>query len=87
VLTKADLEHSQTAYADLVTSAKSYRLALASLSTAASAFGSALESCARLKEARADTLGPGMPSGASLSNSFTTKGVCTADTLLTVAGL
>ncbi|KAK4133348.1 hypothetical protein BT67DRAFT_358210, partial [Trichocladium antarcticum] len=86
VLTKADLEHSQTAYADLVTSAKSYRLALATLATAASTFGSALESCARLKEARADTLGPAA-AGAPLSNSFTTKGVCTADTLLTVAGL
>ncbi|KAH8886857.1 hypothetical protein GQ53DRAFT_657400 [Thozetella sp. PMI_491] len=85
VLTKSDLESSQTAYADLVTSAKSYRLALASLSTAASAFGSALEACARLKEARADVLGPA--TGASLSNSFNAKGTCTADTLLTVAGL
>ncbi|KAM7221056.1 hypothetical protein V8F06_003618 [Rhypophila decipiens] len=86
VLTKADLEHSQQAYADLISSAKSYRLALASLSTAASSFGSALESCARLKEARADALGPAA-GGASLSNSFNTKGSCTADTLLTVAGL
>ncbi|GAB1312159.1 Phospholipid-binding protein [Madurella fahalii] len=86
VLTKADLEQSQAAYADLLASAKSYRLALASLSTAASAFGSALESCARLKEARADSIG-GPSAGASLSNSFTTKGSCTADTLLTVAGL
>ncbi|KAG7291614.1 hypothetical protein NEMBOFW57_001633 [Staphylotrichum longicolle] len=91
VLTKADLEHSQAAYADLLASAKSYRLALAALSTAASAFGSALESCARLKEARAEALGP--PAGTSLSNSFTAHaGVgggasCTADTLLTVAGL
>ncbi|KAK4209876.1 hypothetical protein QBC37DRAFT_443089 [Rhypophila decipiens] len=86
VLTKADLEHSQQAYADLISTAKSYRLALASLSTAASSFGSALESCARLKEARADALGPAA-GGASLSNSFNTKGSCTADTLLTVAGL
>lgn len=85
VLTKADLESSQTAYADVLTTAKAYRLALASLSTAASAFGSALESCARLKEARADALGPA--AGASLSNSFNTKGTCTADALLTVAGL
>ncbi|KAM7208913.1 hypothetical protein V8F20_000791 [Naviculisporaceae sp. PSN 640] len=85
VLTKADLEHSQQAYSDLITSAKAYRLALASLSTAASSFGSALEACARLKEARADALGPA--AGASLSNSFNTKGSCTADTLLTVAGL
>ncbi|KAK4242002.1 hypothetical protein C8A03DRAFT_40573 [Achaetomium macrosporum] len=86
VLTKTDLEHSHAAYAGLLSSAKAYRLALASLSTAASAFGSALESCARLKEARADALGP--PQGAPLSNSFTTKQTaCTADTLLTVAGL
>ena len=86
VLTKADLESSQTAYGDLIASAKAYRLALATLSTAASAFGSALESCARLKEARADALGPAA-TGASLSNSFSAKGTCTADTLLTVAGL
>ncbi|KAK3336839.1 hypothetical protein B0T19DRAFT_410720 [Cercophora scortea] len=85
VLTKADLEHSQTAYADLITTAKAYRVALATLSTSASAFGSALEACARLKEARADALGPA--AGASLSNSFNTKGTCTADSLLTVAGL
>ncbi|KAK0633596.1 hypothetical protein B0T14DRAFT_407535, partial [Immersiella caudata] len=100
VLTKADLEHSQTAYADLLTSAKSYRLALAALSTAASAFGSALEACARLKEARADALQPQNPThppGAggggmpfSLSSSFHANvkaSTCTADALLTVAGL
>ncbi|KAI0475773.1 hypothetical protein GGR56DRAFT_674302 [Xylariaceae sp. FL0804] len=56
VLTKADLEQSQLAYADLLATAKAYRQALAALSTAASAFGSALEACARLKEARADPL-------------------------------
>ncbi|KAK5654382.1 hypothetical protein OQA88_7291 [Cercophora sp. LCS_1] len=100
VLTKADLEHSQTAYADLLTSAKAYRLALASLSTAASAFGSALEACARLKEARADALPPINPnppnhqtSGGgvfSMSSSFhaaAKASTCTADALLTVAGL
>ncbi|KAL2020996.1 hypothetical protein VTK56DRAFT_7770 [Thermocarpiscus australiensis] len=90
VLSKADLEHSQAAYADLLASAKAYRLALASLSTAASAFGAALESCARLKEARADALGPGTAAGGGggMSNSFTAnRGACTADTLLTVAGL
>ncbi|KAL2142433.1 hypothetical protein VTI28DRAFT_1142 [Corynascus sepedonium] len=54
VLTKADLANSQAAYADLLASAKAYRLALAALSTAASTFGSALETCARLKEARAE---------------------------------
>lgn len=103
VLTKADLEHSQTAYADLLSSAKSYRLALAALSTAASTFGSALEACARLKEARADTLlpspshnppgGGGGDSGGgappfSMSSSFhVAPSTCTADALLTVAGL
>ncbi|KAH7316722.1 hypothetical protein B0I35DRAFT_433839 [Stachybotrys elegans] len=85
VLTRADLERSQEAYSDLVTSAKAYRLALASLSTAASAFGSALEACARLKEARAEPIGP--PSGASMSVSFTTKGSCTADMLLSASGV
>ncbi|KAG6120709.1 hypothetical protein E4U14_003216 [Claviceps sp. LM454 group G7] len=54
VLTQADLEASQRAYADLVASAKTYRLALAALSQAASQFGAALEACARLKEARAE---------------------------------
>lgn len=85
VLTKSDLEQSQAAYAEVLSSAKSYRLALAALSTAASAFGSALESCARLKEARADALGP--PAAASLSNSFNAKGSCTADSLLAAAGV
>ncbi|KAH8662595.1 hypothetical protein BX600DRAFT_321230 [Xylariales sp. PMI_506] len=85
VLTKADLEASQIAYADLLVTAKSYRQALSSLSTAASAFGASLEACARLKEARADALGP--PGGASLSNSFTTKGSCTADLLMSASGV
>ncbi|OTA56802.1 hypothetical protein K449DRAFT_387178 [Hypoxylon sp. EC38] len=85
VLTKADLEQSQQAYSDLLATAKSYRIALSSLSTAASAFGSALEACARLKESRADALGP--PGGASLTNSFTTKNSCTADLLLSASGV
>ncbi|KAI1772758.1 hypothetical protein F4818DRAFT_425465 [Hypoxylon cercidicola] len=85
VLTKTDLEQSQVAYSDLLATAKSYRIALASLSTAASAFGSALEACARLKESRADALGP--PGGTSLTNSFTTKGSCTADLLLSASGV
>lgn len=85
VLRKADLERSQDAYADLLASAKAYRLALASLSTAASSFGSALEACARLKEARAEPIGP---AGASMTASFTTaRGACTADTLLSAAGV
>ncbi|KAI1140641.1 hypothetical protein F5Y05DRAFT_374315 [Hypoxylon sp. FL0543] len=85
VLTKADLEQSQQAYSDLLATAKSYRIALSSLSTAASAFGSALEACARLKESRADALGP--PGGTSLTNSFTTKNSCTADLLLSASGV
>ncbi|KAF5237048.1 hypothetical protein FANTH_11035 [Fusarium anthophilum] len=84
VLTKADLELSQQAYSDLVASAKGYRLALAALSTAASTFGSALEACARLKEARAEPIGP---SGTNMTASFTTKGSCTADTLMSASGV
>jgi hypothetical protein len=117
VLTKADLEQSQTAYADLLASAKAYRLALAALSTAASAFGAALEACARLKEARAEIIhsppppppaAPGAdplignnPNPAPATTATTTAAPapapaanrpgagesCTADTLLTAAGL
>ncbi|KAF9879510.1 hypothetical protein CkaCkLH20_03053 [Colletotrichum karsti] len=97
VLTKPDLEQSQTAYSDLLHTAKAYRVALASLSTAASAFGSALESCARLKEARAESLtgsgsnsGGGGGVGAPLSASFTAggpRGSCTADLLLSASGV
>lgn len=85
VLTKADLEASQAAYADLVGNAKAYRQALATLSATASAFGSSLEACARLKESRAEALAP--DHGASLSTSFTTKGSCTADLLLGASGV
>ncbi|RFU32624.1 hypothetical protein B7463_g3721, partial [Scytalidium lignicola] len=84
VLTKSDLEQSQAGYSELLSSAKHYRIALAALSTAASTFGSALEACARLKEARSDSL---FGSGASLSNSFTAKGSCTADNLLAASGV
>ncbi|KAF8864906.1 hypothetical protein BDZ45DRAFT_574549, partial [Acephala macrosclerotiorum] len=85
VLNKSDLEASQIAYADLLTTAKAYRLALASLSVSASTFGSALEACARLKEARSESM---PPSGVdSMTNSFATKGVCTADNLLAASGV
>ncbi|KAM3467947.1 hypothetical protein MY5147_008425 [Beauveria neobassiana] len=91
VLTKADLGRSQEAYASLVASAKAYRQALATLSTAASAFGTALESCARLKEARAEPIGAGAGAaagGASMTASYTAnKGACTADTLMAASGL
>jgi hypothetical protein len=84
VLTKNDLEASQAAYSELLATAKQYRVALAELSTAASSFGSALEACARLKEARSETL---HPTGASMSNSFTAQGACTADSLMAASGL
>ena len=83
-LTKKDLEQSQQAYSDLLSTAKTYRLALTQLSKAASGFGGALESCARLKEARSETL---HNSGGSLSNSFTAQGSCTADNLLSASGV
>ncbi|KAI1736316.1 hypothetical protein F4680DRAFT_432487 [Xylaria scruposa] len=90
VLTKADLEQSQLAYSELLATAKSYRVALASLSTAASAFGCALEACARLKESRADSL-LNIPVGGApsvLSNSYTMKATsCTADHLLSTSGV
>jgi hypothetical protein len=85
VLSKADLELSQTAYSELLTTAKTFRIALATLSTAASAFGSALESCARLKEARSEAL---HPQGSSLAGSFTAgAGSCTADSLMAASGV
>ncbi|KAH0435653.1 hypothetical protein CcaCcLH18_04762 [Colletotrichum camelliae] len=94
ILTKADLEQSQTSYTDLLQTAKAYRQALATLSTAASAFGSALESCARLKEARAESLSasshPGGGGGGLLSSSFPGPGsntACTADLLLSASGV
>lgn len=91
VLTKADLEKSQEAYTELLASAKTYRKALATLSTAASAFGSALESCARLKEARAESVVPAAVAAAAaatnMTASFTGKGACTADTLLSASGV
>ena len=86
VLSKNDLSHSQEAYTDLLSTAKTYRLALAQLSTAASGFGSALESCARLKEARAEPIGIGGGS-AHMTSSFTTRGSCTADTLMSASGV
>lgn len=86
VLTKADLERSQDAYSELLSTAKAYRVALASLSTAASNFGAALESCARLKEATSEPVGP-LTATTNMSASFTTKGSCTADTLLAASGV
>ncbi|KAI1436958.1 hypothetical protein GGR50DRAFT_157068 [Xylaria sp. CBS 124048] len=91
VLTKADLEQSHLAYSDLLATAKSYRLALASLSTAASSFGSALEACARLKESRADSLlhtPDGISNNQTLSNSYSMKVTsCTADHLMSTSGV
>ncbi|GAB0137099.1 hypothetical protein EsDP_00005382 [Epichloe bromicola] len=89
VLTKSDLEASQQAYSDLLATAKTYRLALANLSNAASQFGSALEACARLKEACAEPIsGPHAPGTTSMTASFTNpRGACTADTLLSASGV
>lgn len=84
VLTKADLEFSQGAYNDLLSSAKAYRVALSTLSTSASTFGSALEACARLKEARSEALNP---PGGNVSNSFTASGSCTADSLMAASAV
>lgn len=85
ILSKADLELSQDAYAELLTTAKTYRVALATLSTAASTFGSALEQCARLKEARSEAL---HPQEVSLAGSFAARaGVVTADSLLAASGV
>ncbi|PHH67658.1 hypothetical protein CDD83_6479 [Cordyceps sp. RAO-2017] len=69
----------------MVASAKAYRLALASLSSAASAFGSALEACARLKEARAEPIGP---AGGGMTASFAaSRAACTADPLMSASGV
>ncbi|CAK7236465.1 hypothetical protein SCUCBS95973_009616 [Sporothrix curviconia] len=54
-----DTDTSRLAYETLSASAKAYRVALGQLSAAASNFGSALEACARLKEARAQPYPPG----------------------------
>ncbi|KAB5562824.1 hypothetical protein GE09DRAFT_1172030 [Coniochaeta sp. 2T2.1] len=85
VLTKSDLEASTTAYTSLLSTAKTYRQALATLSSAASAFGSSLESCARLKEARADILSPSAHGSAAASSHH--AGATTSDSLLAAAGL
>ena len=79
-LSPADQALSQKAYTELLSSAKTYRLALATLSTAASSFGSALESCARLKEARSSPL-------YTPSTSYTTAEPCSADPILAAAGI
>jgi hypothetical protein len=89
ILTKADLAASQTAYADLLSSAKTYRQALAALGVASSTFGSALESCARLKEAKAEALPPADKTPPPLSNAFSLDagGPCTADALHGAGGV
>ncbi|ORY83180.1 hypothetical protein BCR37DRAFT_346864, partial [Protomyces lactucae-debilis] len=49
VLSPDDIQYSISAYEVLLTTAKAYRNALATLAQTANAFGAALESCARLK--------------------------------------
>jgi len=46
-LSRADVAASITAYEELLDSAKAYRKSLATVAAAASAFGAALESCAK----------------------------------------
>lgn len=79
-LSQAELTLSQLAYSELLATAKSYRLALAALSSAASSFGSALESCARLKEARSAPL-------YNPSTSYTTSEPCTANPIMAASGV
>ncbi|CAZ86657.1 unnamed protein product [Tuber melanosporum] len=50
-LSRADVAASITAYEELLDSAKTYRKSLATVAAAASAFGAALESCAKCKGA------------------------------------
>lgn len=95
LLTKSDLESSSLAYADVLATAKTYRLALAALSTASSAFGAALEGCARLKESRSESVllsdGGPPPSDSNTPNLSTSRAAptpaFTADTLLAASGL
>ena len=91
LLNKQDLAHSQQAYTDLANSAKTFRQALASLSAASSSFASAIESCARLKESRAEKAGSSnLVSAAGTTANFATcpaSGSVTADALLAAAGL
>ncbi|CAK7204292.1 hypothetical protein SEUCBS139899_007047 [Sporothrix eucalyptigena] len=96
-----DTDKSRLAYETLSASAKAYRVALGQLSAAASNFGSALEACARLKEARAQPYPPGpYTHGAGLGSDVGGGGVglmssgnsvheasCTADVLLATSGL
>ncbi|ERS98248.1 hypothetical protein HMPREF1624_05031 [Sporothrix schenckii ATCC 58251] len=95
-----DTDRSRLAYETLSASAKAYRVALGQVSAAASNFGSALEACARLKEARAQPYPPGPSArggggssigGAGLlssgSGSSLHEASCTADVLLATSGL
>ncbi|KAI1007847.1 hypothetical protein K3495_g386 [Podosphaera aphanis] len=92
ILSAANLEASQNAYSALLQCAKAYRLSLSALSASASKFGSALETCARLKEARNETL-EASPARTSESSwhaeafELGRSGECTADTLLAAAGV
>ncbi|EPE04542.1 hypothetical protein F503_03604 [Ophiostoma piceae UAMH 11346] len=70
-----DTDKSRLAYDTLAATAKAYRVALSQLSLAASNFGAALESCARLKEARAQPYPPGpYATGGSSSHSLMMDG-------------
>ncbi|CAK7272845.1 hypothetical protein SEPCBS119000_005337 [Sporothrix epigloea] len=95
-----DTDKARLAYETLAASAKAYRVALGQLSAAASNFGSALEACARLKEARAQPYPPGPYAyggssdaggggngGFVDSDSSRHDASCTADVLLATSGL
>src|SRR5271168_4070042 len=69
-LSTAALKASQTAYTNLPSTPKPYRTSLAALSLSASNFGSALEECARLKEARSEDVQAGFSSG-GIGDSYT----------------
>lgn len=92
VLNLADLEASQKAYSDLLQAAKSYRYSLASMSVSAGNFGCALEACARLKEARNETL-ENNQTGKMINFWPTEAGImknwrnCTADSLMAASGV
>ncbi|EPQ62612.1 Bgt-3946 [Blumeria graminis f. sp. tritici] len=92
MLKMSDLEASQNAYNVLLQSAKTYRISLAELGLSASTFGSALEACARLKEARNEA--PEESSQENLARGWHTettnsgkRRTCTADPLLAASGL
>lgn len=58
ILSRADVAHSIVAYENLLTTAKTYRKALATVSAAVSSFGAALEACARCMYSKKSPITP-----------------------------